>query len=240
VKETLTPPTKPRAHIPAHILVVDDDDRLRALLKKFLHEQGFMVTAAADAAEASRKLERFVFDLMILDVMMPGQSGLEMLAAKRSQLAMPVLMLSAMGDSEDRIRGLEMGAEDYVAKPFEPKELVLRIRALLRRTPARSGKAKIIAFGEYRFDLGSSQLRRGDELIYLTSSEMALLKLLAENAGKPVSREDLGRLMPGNPNERTVDVQVTRLRKKIEETEGKPLYLQTVRGAGYVLYVEGA
>ena len=234
MKETLSL----RTDAPAHILVVDDDDRLRSLLKKFLHEQGFMITVAADAAEACRKLERFQFDLMILDVMMPGQTGLEMLAEKRSQLAMPVLMLSAMGDSEDRIRGLELGAEDYVAKPFEPKELVLRIRSLLRRTATRADKAKAVSFGEYKFDLASSQLRRGDELIYLTSSEMALLKLLAENAGKPLSREDLGRLMPGNPNERTVDVQVTRLRKKIEEAEGKPIYLQTVRGAGYVLYTD--
>lgn len=221
-----------------HILIVDDDDRLRSLLKKFLHEQGFIVTAAADAAEALRKLDRFMFDLMILDVMMPGQSGLDMLAQQRRLLSMPVLMLSAMGESEDRIRGLETGAEDYVSKPFEPKELVLRIRALLRRAQAHEIKDKIKIFGHFRFDLGSGQLKRGQDPVYLTSNEAALLRLLAENAGSPVSREELGRHMPGVANERTVDVQITRLRKKIEESEGKPVYLQTIRGSGYVLYAE--
>ena len=223
----------------AHILVVDDDDRLRALLKKFLHEQGFMVTVAADADEARRKLAVFTFDLMILDVMMPGQSGLEFLESLRGEVSMPVLMLSAMGESDDRIRGLELGAEDYVSKPFEPKELVLRIRSLLKRTSTQKEKARIIAFGDYRFDLSTSQLRRGAEVIYLTSSEMTLFKMLAENAGKPVSREELARQMPGAANERTVDVQITRLRKKIEEIDGKPLYLQTIRGSGYVLYAQG-
>jgi two-component system phosphate regulon response regulator OmpR len=219
--------------------VVDDDDRLRALLKKFLHEQGFMVTVAADAAEACRKLRRFAFDLMILDVMMPGQSGVEMLSAQRADIAMPVIMLSAMGESDDRIRGLEVGAEDYVSKPFEPKELVLRIRALLRRSSAPQTRLRSVCFGEYRFDLATSQLRRGDMLIALTSAETAMLKLLADNAGKPVSREELAKQMQGLPNERAIDVQVTRLRKKIEESEGKPVYLQTVRGAGYVLYAQG-
>lgn len=222
-----------------HILIVDDDDRLRSLLKKYLHEQGFMVTGAAEAMEASRKLERFIFDAMILDVMMPGQSGFDMLAEQRERLTMPVLMLSAMGESDDRIRGLEIGAEDYMAKPFEPKELVLRIRALLKRTQAQKARSQVVTFGEFRFDMASGQLRRGPELVYLTSSELALLKLLAANTGKPVSREELGRCMPGVANERAVDVQVTRLRKKIEDSEGKPVYLQTIRGAGYVLYGEG-
>src|SRR5688572_28617150 len=143
----MTPEHKP------HILVVDDDDRLRALLKKFLREQGFMVTAAADAEEARRHLAEFIFDLMVLDVMMPGQSGLELLASLKGKISLPVLMLSAMGESDDRIRGLEMGAEDYVAKPFEPKELVLRIRALLRRAASRNDKVRVVAFGDYRFDL---------------------------------------------------------------------------------------
>jgi two-component system phosphate regulon response regulator OmpR len=223
----------------AHILVVDDDDRLRALLKRFLREQGFMVTVAADADEACRKLSHFLFDLMILDVMMPGRSGLELLAELKEKWRMPVLMLSAMGESEDRIRGLEIGAEDYVTKPFEPKELVLRIRAILRRAQVLpQTKVKTISFGEYYFDLSASQLKRGSENIALTSGEMAILKLLAENAGKPVSREELARA-GGGGNERTVDVQITRLRKKIEESEGKPVYLQTVRGSGYVLYAQG-
>jgi two-component system phosphate regulon response regulator OmpR len=220
----------------AHILVVDDDDRLRALLKKFLSEQGFMVTAATDAADARRKLKWFVFDTIILDVMMPGENGFELLASLPEDQKSSVLMLSAMSEAEDRIRGLESGAEDYLTKPFEPKELVLRVRNILRRNSAQRQKERVVSFGDLRFDLATSQLKRGSDNIYLTSSEVAILKLLAENAGKPVSREELSALMPGSGNERTVDVQITRLRKKIEDSEGKPLYLQTVRGAGYVLY----
>jgi two-component system phosphate regulon response regulator OmpR len=219
----------------SHLLIVDDDDRLRALLKKFLREQGFMVTTAADAAEARRKLAWFAFDLAILDVMMPGESGLKLLESLQGGTT-PVLMLSAMGEPDDRIKGLETGAEDYIAKPFEPKELVLRIKAIMRRSSQQKAQSKILGFGDYRFDLATSRLKRGQDIVYLTSTEIAMLRLLAENAGKPVSREDLAKLMPGVANERAVDVQITRLRKKIEESEGKPVYLQTVRGAGYVLY----
>jgi len=216
-----------------HILVVDDDDRLRTLLKQFLSEQGFMVTAAADAAEARRKLGWFIFDLMVLDVMMPGETGLSFLKSLAQNKRMPVLMLSAMGEADDRIKGLEIGAEDYLAKPFEPKELVLRLHAILRRS--QPADAKTIAFGDCRFDMAASALMRGDETIPLTTNELALLKALAEYSGKPVSREELARRMPGTGSERSVDVQVTRLRKKIE-TSDKPVFLQTVRGAGYVLY----
>ncbi len=224
--------------IKAHILVVDDDDRLRSLLKKFLHEQEFMVTAAAEAAEARRKMAWFAFDVIILDVMMPGETGFELLESLNDKQKRSVLMLSAMGEAEDRIKGLEMGAEDYLVKPFEPKELVLRIKTILRRNALNKEKSRVVQFGEFRFDVATSQLKRGAEVIYLTSNEMAMLKLLAESAGKPVTREALSSLMPGSGNERTVDVQITRLRKKIEDSEGKPLYLQTVRGAGYVLYTE--
>jgi two-component system phosphate regulon response regulator OmpR len=219
-----------------HILVVDDDDRLRALLKKFLSEQGFMVTVAADAGEARRKLAWYAFDLMVLDVMMPGESGFELLRTLKDYPAMPVLMLSAMGEADDRIQGLETGAEDYLVKPFEPKELVLRIKTILRRNPVQLEKARLVSFGDYRFDLGTGQLKRGGEIIALTSNEVSMLKHLAEHSGKPVSREELSKLIPGAGSERAVDVQITRLRKKIEESEGKPVYLQTVRGAGYVLY----
>jgi two-component system phosphate regulon response regulator OmpR len=217
-----------------HILIVDDDDRLRALLKKFLHEQGFIVTAAADAAAARRALEWFLFDLAVFDVMMPGESGLELLASLKTY-PLPVLMLSAMGESTDRIRGLEIGAEDYLAKPFEPKELLLRIRAILRRAAAQPEKAKTVSFGDYNFDVATGQLKRGKDNISLTSNELSVLTLLAENAGKPVTREELAKLLSA-ASERSVDVQINRLRKKIEESEGKPVYLQTVRGAGYVLY----
>jgi len=221
----------------SHILVVDDDDRLRALLKKFLRDQGFMVTTAADAKEARRKMEWFIFDLLVLDVMMPGETGLELLASLSAAPKIPVLMLTAMGEVDDRIAGLETGAEDYLVKPFEPKELVLRIKTILRRNMV-SDAARPVAFGEYRFDIAASQLMRGQENIALTSNESILLKRLAESAGQPVSREELLKLMPGVGNERAVDVQVTRLRKKIEDSVGKPVYLQTVRGAGYVLYAK--
>ncbi len=222
-----------------HILVVDDDDRLRSLLSKYLRDQGFMVTAAANASEARRKLGAFIFDLLILDVMMPDESGLEFLASLKGE-RLPVLMLSAMGEVEDRISGLELGAEDYLTKPFEPKELVLRIRAILRRVSTREEKSLIVQFGDYRFDLGSSQLKRGEEIVHLTSNEVVLLRFLAQQAGTPVSREELSKAMPGSGNERSIDVQMLRLRKKIEENDSKPLYIQTVRGAGYVLYAQKA
>lgn len=222
-----------------HILVVDDDDRLRSLLSKYLSEQGFMVTAAASAAEARRKLSAFIFDLLILDVMMPGETGFELLASLKNNDT-PVLMLSAMGEVEDRINGLELGADDYLNKPFEPKELVLRISAILRRVAAQEEKTQILQFGVFRFDLANLQLKKGDEVIYLTSNEALMLKLLAQQAGTPISREDLSKLMPGSSNERSIDVQMVRLRKKIEENDSKPLYIQTVRGAGYVLYAQKA
>ncbi len=226
-------------HDKPHILVVDDDDRLRSLLSKYLSEQGFIVTAAADTNEARRKLSALIFDLLILDVMMPGETGLELLSSLKNN-HIPTLMLSAMGEAEDRISGLELGAEDYLTKPFEPKELVLRIRAILRRVSTQEEKSQILQFGEFRFDLSNSQLKRGDEIVYLTSNEALMLKLLAQHAGTPVSREELSKLMPNSGNERSVDVQMVRLRKKIEENDSKPLYIQTIRGAGYVLYAQKA
>lgn len=219
-----------------HLLVVDDDDRLRKLLGRFLCEHGCMVTEAADAAQAHRALEWFVFDLMILDVMMPGQTGLELLAALGERRRLPVLMLSALGEADDRIRGLETGAEDYLAKPFEPKELLLRVQAILRRAASTQGSAGSVVFGEYRFDLASGRLSRSGEPVHLTTAESALLALLAARPGTPQSREQLAAQMAGASSERSVDVQVTRLRKKIEASAGRPLYLQTVRGAGYVLH----
>lgn len=219
-----------------HILVVDDDDRLRRLLKAYLSGEGFMVTAAADSAEARRKLEWFLFDLMVLDVMMPGEDGLSLLKSLARARALPVLMLSAMADAKDRIKGLEIGAEDYLAKPFEPEELLLRLRAILRRNAREPAKNKILAFGDYAFDTATAQLTRNGKAIALTSGETALLKCLAESAGRPVAREALAGKIPGGASARSIDVQVTRLRKKIGEQEGKSPYLQTVRGEGYVLY----
>jgi two-component system phosphate regulon response regulator OmpR len=218
-----------------HLLVVDDDDRLRDLLGRFLREQGFIVTLAANAQEARRALGWYVFDLMVLDVMMPGETGLEFLRSARG-LPLPTLMLSAMGEAEDRISGLEAGAEDYLPKPFEPRELVLRVRAILRRAEKETqASATAVLFGPWRFDMAANRLSRGAEVVALTSGEAAMLRVLAEQAGKPVSREQLAAVLPGEVSERSIDVQVTRLRKKIEEGE-RPAYLQTVRGVGYALY----
>jgi two-component system phosphate regulon response regulator OmpR len=219
-----------------HILVVDDDDRLRRLLKKYLSEQGFIVTVAENTESARTLRQWFVFDLIILDEMMPEQNGTEWL--KSEKITTPVLMLSALGEAEHRISGLEVGAEDYLSKPFEPKELVLRLRAILRRTGEQKERKQWLGFGEYRFDVSTGQLRRGETLVNLTGSETELLKMLAKNPSQIVSREVLAQLLPEGSNERSVDVQMSRLRKKIESSDGKPSYLQTVRGAGYVLYVD--
>lgn len=216
-----------------HILVVDDDDRLRNLLMRYLCEQGFAVSQAADAAQARKLLEVFQFDLAVLDVMMPGESGLSLAGTLNNTL--PVLMLSALGETENRLEGLEVGVDDYMAKPFEPKELVLRIRAILRRAPKPS-ETTWVTFGDYRFDTARQQLHGASGVIYLTSAEATLLSLLARAPNEAVSREALARGLGIEPgNERGVDVQVTRLRKKIEAEEGRPQHIQTVRGAGYQL-----
>ncbi len=220
-----------------HILVVDDDTRLRELLHKYLTEQGFRITAAQDAADARAKLVSFDFDLIVLDIMMPGESGLELTRGLRESSQVPVLLLTAMGEIEDRIAGLESGADDYLCKPFEPRELVLRINAILRRTqaPAPDGQ---IAFGDYSFDLARAELRRGEEFVRLTSAEASLLKTLARQPGVPVSRETLSAENPSIGNTRAIDVQVTRLRRKIEENPRFPRHLQAVRGIGYVLIAD--
>ncbi len=218
-----------------HILIVDDDDRLRALLKKFLSEQGFMVSVAASTSEAREQLAWFVFDLIILDVMMPGETGLEFLSQLYEKPA-PVLMLSAMGEADDRIAGLERGAEDYLAKPFEPKELVLRIRTILRRRETAAASPQLVAFGDFTFDSALSQLKKAGQSVALTSAEVALLRQLTSQLGMPVTREQLAAVLPGSASERSIDVLITRLRKKIEESDGKPVHLQTIRGEGYVLY----
>ena len=220
-----------------HILVVDDDTRLRELLHKYLTEQGFRITAAQDAADARAKLASFDFDLIVLDIMMPGESGLELTQGLREASQVPVLLLTAMAEIEDRIAGLESGADDYLSKPFEPRELVLRINAILRRTqaPAPDGQ---IAFGDYSFDLAREELRRGEEFVRLTAAEASLLKTLARQPGVPVSRETLSAENPMIGNTRAIDVQVTRLRRKIEENPRFPRHLQAVRGVGYVLIAD--
>jgi two-component system phosphate regulon response regulator OmpR len=218
-----------------HLLVVDDDERLRALLQRYLSANGFRVSVAANAADARALMKSMAFDLLIVDVMMPGESGFELTASVRASSAVPILMLTARGEAPDRIQGLERGADDYLAKPFEPRELVLRISALLRRAapPARAAHGEV-RMGDCVYDPERGQLRKRGKPVRLTSSENALLQLFAANAGRSFSRADLCSRL-GVALERSIDVQVTRLRRKIEEDPKMPLYLQTVRGVGYVL-----
>lgn len=220
----------------SHILVVDDDTRLRELLRKYLTDSGYAVTTAADAAEARQRLAGLTFDLIVLDVMMPGESGLDLARWLRPANSVPILMLTAMGEPEHRITGLESGADDYLAKPFEPRELLLRIASILRRVPRETmAEIREVAMGEFLYDVERQELRRADERVHLTSAETALLAILAEAPGKAFTREQLGLRLGNGANPRTVDVQVTRLRKKIEDDPRLPRYLQTVRGIGYTL-----
>ena len=218
-----------------HLLVVDDDARLRELLRRYLSDQGFRVTTAGDVAEARARLASIAFDLLVLDVMMPGESGLDLTHSLRQDSKLPILLLTAMAEPEDRINGLERGADDYLAKPFEPRELVLRIRNILQRVPQPPLGAADLRFGACRFDLARGELYRGGDAVHLTAAEAALLLALARRVGEPVSREALSQEAQFSGNVRTVDVQVTRLRRKIERDPKFPRYLQTVRGTGYVL-----
>jgi two-component system, OmpR family, phosphate regulon response regulator OmpR len=218
-----------------HLLVVDDDSRLRELLRRYLSDNGFRVTVAADVVEARANLASFAFDLVVLDVMMPGESGLDLTRALRGEGRVPVLLLTAMAEPEDRVNGLEQGADDYLSKPFEPRELVLRIRNLLQRRPASDADRREIRFGGCRFDVARGELFRGGDPIRLTAAEAGLLASLALKVGEAVSREELSLSAQFIGNVRNVDVQMTRLRRKIERDPRFPRYLQTVRGTGYVL-----
>ena len=223
----------------SHILVVDDDSRLRELLRRYLVEQGFRVTTASDSADARLRLESLDFDLLVLDIMMPGETGLEMTRSLRAESNVPILLLTAMGETEDRIEGLSSGADDYLSKPFEPRELVLRINAILRRLKEPVPLvAERVSFGAFDFDVAREELRRGEEQIRLTGAESALLKALALQPGVPVSRDALTADNPYIQNARTIDVQMTRLRRKVESDPKYPRYLQTVRGTGYVLMTD--
>jgi two-component system phosphate regulon response regulator OmpR len=216
-----------------HLLVVDDDRRLRELLRRYLSDNGFRVTTAADTAEARSNLASFAFDLVVLDVMMPGENGLGLTHELRKEGRVPVLLLTAMAEPEDRVNGLEQGADDYLSKPFEPRELVLRIRNVLQRRPSPDTGPRDVRFGDCRFDLSRGELYRGGDIVHLTAAETGLLSALAEKAGQAVSREELSLSFSGNV--RNVDVQMTRLRRKIERDPRFPRFLQTVRGTGYVL-----
>jgi two-component system, OmpR family, phosphate regulon response regulator OmpR len=217
--------------------VVDDDTRLRELLKSFLSRSGFRVTTASRASEARQRLESLGFDLIVLDVMMPGQTGLDFAAELRKDNDVPILMLTAMGDAKDRIAGLEKGADDYLGKPFEPRELLLRIQSVLRRgRPADAGAApEQVKFGPFQFSLALGELTQKGKRVPLTDAEIALLRALTTRLGEVLSREALCKSVGGGVNERAIDVQVTRLRRKIEPDPGFPRYLRTVRGQGYRL-----
>ena len=223
-----------------HILVVDDDERLRDLLQRFLVEHGFLVTTAIDAADAREILKYLAYDLIICDVMMPGEDGMALTKALKKQgLAAPILLLTALGEIESRISGFEAGADDYLPKPFEPRELLLRINAILRRIATKPPeKEEKIRLGKWTLDLDRGELTSGEERVTLTSVEHTLLKALASKKGEVVSREELAELCQMNANERTIDVQVTRLRKKVEEDPKLPRFIQTVRGKGYVLWTD--
>jgi len=222
----------------AHLLVVDDDERIRGLLQKFLMRHGFLVTIARDALQARRLLAGLEFDLLVLDVMMPGEDGIALTRDLRTKMTVPILLLTAKGETSNRIEGFEAGADDYLVKPFEPKELLLRINAILRRVPAVKADTgpKVLHLGEVRYDLDRGEMWRGADPVRLTATEAALMRIFSAQPGAAVSREKLvGDLGADASQERAVDVQITRLRRKIEADPKQPRYLQTVRGEGYML-----
>lgn len=224
-----------------HILLVDDDERLRDLLRKFLVENDFFVSTARDAAHARELMTLFVFDLMILDVMMPEEDGFSLAEFIRSGPVrlkdIPILFLTAMGETEDKITGLSHGADDYLCKPFDPRELLLRIRAVLKRGQSLDQKTTL-SMGKTQYDLKTNRLTRNGVPISLTTVESCLLKIFARHRGKALNREDLVAEYEGELNPRTIDVQITRLRRKVEDDPKIPRYLQTIRGKGYILIPE--
>ncbi len=223
----------------AHLLIVDDDERIRGLLQKFLVRSGFLVSVARDAAQARRILLGLEFDLIVMDVMMPGEDGVALTRDLRKRMSTPILLLTARGEAANRIEGLEAGADDYLVKPFEPKELLLRINAILRRVPQVKPAEPVRQFlhlGAVRYDLDRGEMWRGDVPVRLTATEAALMRVFAAQPGIPLSREKLVADQGEDAaQERAVDVQITRLRRKIEDDPKVPRYLQTVRGEGYML-----
>lgn len=239
-------PREPLADEAPHILVVDDDRRLRDLLSRFLGENGYRVSAAANAADADARLMHLSFDALVLDVMMPGENGFDFARRLRGSSRVPILMLTARANADDRVTGLEIGADDYLPKPFEPRELLLRLANILKRSPLATalsdgaGRPDFVKFGAFIYWLDRGELRRGEETVRLTEREREILSLLASRQGEPVSRDELGGGEEGPANERTVDVQINRLRRKIERDPADPLLLQTVRSVGYRLVIDRA
>ena len=220
-----------------HVLVVDDDQKIRDLLARFLQDQGFRITTAGDAASARAAMRGLSFDLVLLDVMMPGESGLDLARELKATRPVPICMLTARSEAEQRIEGLEAGVDDYIAKPFEPRELVLRLRNILRRGQPQQPTGDEVRMGAYVFHIGRGELRHNDETIKLTERERDLLRLFASRPGMPIARHELSS-DDQTGSERAIDVQINRLRRKIETDPSNPVYLQTVRGKGYILYID--
>ncbi|MDY4841760.1 MAG: response regulator [Alphaproteobacteria bacterium] len=227
-------------NVKAHILVVDDDKRLRSLLQRFLRDGGFYVSTAKDAEEARGQLKSYKFDLLIVDIMMPNESGLEFLSGLRQESSVPVIMLTAMGETADRIAGLERGADDYLPKPFEPQELVLRIKSILRRAPVENKEnIEKLNLGLCVYDMSKKELvGKQGQVIHITPLEQSMLSILGQKSGQIFTREKLAEILGAGQSPRSIDVQITRLRKKIEKDSKNPRYLQTVRGKGYMLLPE--
>ena len=220
----------------AHILVVDDDDGIRSLVKKYLNENNFLVTTSGNAENAMEKIKIIKFDLIILDIMMPGKSGLEFIKENKNKLDTPIILLTAKGETIERVEGLEVGADDYLSKPFEPKELILRIKNILNKT-LKTDQRRIIEFENVNIDLNKLLIIKNNKEFKINKTEKTILEKMINNPGKTFSREDIGQLI-NLDKERSIDVIITRLRKKIEIDPKNPRFLQTIRGAGYVLWIE--
>ena len=220
----------------AHILVVDDDDRIRELVKQYLNENNFLVTTAINAEDAQEKIKIIKFDLIVLDIMMPGKSGLEFIIENKDKLYTPIILLTAKGEAKERVQGLEIGADDYLAKPFEPKELILRIKNILIKTKSKNIK-RLIEFGSIKVDLNKNLIFKGKKEYKINNTEKTILEFMINSPGKSFSRDQIGKII-NLDKERSIDVIITRLRKKIEMDPKNPKFLQTIRGAGYVLWIE--
>jgi len=220
----------------AHILIVDDDDGIRNLVKQYLNENNYLVTTAISAEDAKKKVDTIKFDLIILDIMMPGKSGLDFTIENKNKLYTPIILLTAKGETEERIHGLEIGADDYLSKPFEPKELVLRIKNILDKTKSKNIK-RLIIFGKVKVDLNKHLILKDNKEFKINNTEKTILETMINSPGKSFSRDEIGKII-NLDKERSIDVIITRLRKKIEKDPKNPKYLQTLRGEGYVLWIE--
>ena len=220
----------------AHILVVDDDDRIRDLVKQYLNENNYLVSTSSSAEDAQKKVDTIKFDLIVLDIMMPGKSGLEFTIENKNKLYTPIILLTAKGEAEERIHGLEVGADDYLAKPFEPKELILRIKNILEKTKSKNIK-RLIEFGSVKVDLSKNLIFSNKKEYKINNTEKTILETMINFPGKSFSRDEIGKII-NLDKERSIDVIITRLRKKIEKDPKNPKYLQTLRGKGYVLWIE--